>query len=296
MIKKIFITGFFCFISATSLLAADPQPNSIFSFESIPEWVSRVKVAMEGGSDIKPRYFLESVQPLSGSQDQDVVYFNHARISSSDYRTTYNMGVGARRVFKDKFLLGANIFYDFQDLHQHHRAGAGLEAFTDRGLEARLNTYFRISSPRLVNEVSGVQEYEKVANGLDWELGSPLPYLPFLKLYGGGNWYSFEKFRNKYGWKARLEYNPVKNSRLVFSVLDDNKRGSTDYRIEGAITLAFTSFNPRDIINDIKTSKQMFPKINLQEKTLERVVRDFDITVIKYNKNVNGLIIEGGKS
>lgn len=271
-------------------------PSSSEPQYTIPDWVKRTRFAIEAGSDIKPTYFVESVQPLLGTQNNSTVLFSHSRISSRDYRTTFNTGIGARRIFWEKYLLGINTFYDFQDLHQHHRAGVGFEAISDRGLEARLNTYFRVSDIRQVREDANAQYFEKVASGLDWELGSPLPYLPFLRLYGGGKWYSFEKFHNKVGWNMRLEYNPVKNSRLVFEMLDDNKRSRAAYHFEGAFTLAFTSFYPKDILRDIKSSSVLFPKIDLSERTLDRVVRDFDITVITFSKTKGGLVVEGGKT
>lgn len=283
-------------LASPGLLEHSSEQASSAEDSNLPEWIKRTRIGIEAGTKIKPIYFLESLQPLFGTEENETVLFNHARIASRDYRTVYNMGLGARRIFKDAYLLGANMFYDFQDLHQHHRAGVGVEAFTDKGMEARMNTYFRVSSIRLVHDDSSGQYFEKVANGLDWELGSPVPYLPSLKIYGGGYWYSFEKFRNKLGWSMRLEYNPIKNSRLIFKVLDDNKRKKESYRFEGALTLAFTSFHPRDILKDLKGSKEAFPKINLRNKVLERVVRDFDITVITHRKTKGGLIVEGGRT
>lgn len=94
----------------------------------------------------------------------------------------------------------------------------------------------------------------------------------------------------------RAEYNPVKYSRVVFEIRDDNKRDSNAYRLECAITLAFSSFHPRDILNDLKASKEAFPKINLKNKTLDRVVRDFDITVIETTKQRGGLVVEAGRT
>ena len=41
----------------------------------------------------------------------------------------------------------------------------------------------------------------------------------------------------------------------------------------------------------------MYPKIDLREKVLDRVVRDFDITVIKSTKSkATGLTVEGGRT
>ena len=88
----------------------------------------------------------------------------------------------------------------------------------------------------------------------------------------------------------------MKYSRLDFIILDDNKKNKVAYRFEGALTLSFTSFALRDILNDIKAAKEAFPKVNLSDKMLERVVRDFDITVITSTKTKGGLTVEGGKS
>ncbi len=279
-------------------IAKIPQVVSDSVSQDAPDWVKRTNVAIQAGTGQRPKYFLETIQPLFGTHEKgDKTLFTQFRLSEKSARPTYNIGFGLRKEF-ERFLFGVNWFYDYQDLHKHSRHGVGFEASTDRGLEARLNTYIGISGRHLVWDDQVNEYYEKVANGFDWEFGGPLPYLPFLKVYGGGNWYSFERFINKYGWKARFEYNPIKNSRIDFEVYDDNKiRDRLAYRFEGAITLAFTSFAPRDIIKDIRTSTEAFPKIKLKEKILERVVRDFDITVIKSTKSKStGLVIEGGRS
>ena len=274
----------------TALTATENKPD-------LPEWIKRTNFAIEAGTGQSPKYFLETIQPLLGTQEEDLVFFNQARISERSSSPTYNLGLGLRKILKNSWLLGINSFYDYQNLHKHSRAGVGFEAINDSGIESRVNTYIGISRKRLVGEDSANVYYEKTANGLDWELGAPLPYMPFLKIYGGGNWYNFEHFKNKYGWKLRLEYTPVKYSRVNFEILDDTKRKNAGYRFEGAITFAFTSFAPQDILNDLKGSKTAYPKINLRDKVLDRVVRDFDITVIKSTKiKATGLTVEGGKT
>ena len=275
----------------------EKEPKGEGSSVEIPEWVKRTNFAIEVGTGQKPKYFLETIQPLLGTQDKDIVFFNQSRISEKSSRPTYNLGLGLRKIFRNSYLLGINSFYDYQDLHKHSRGGVGFEVISDRGLESRINTYIRISNNRLVATDAANEYYEKVANGLDWELGAPLPYLPFLKVYGGGNWYNFEDFRNKYGWQMRMEYAPIKYSRLDFIMHHDNKTRDIDYRFEGALTLAFTSFDLRDIVKDIKGSTVAYPEIDLNDRVLDRVVRDFDITVIKETKvKATGLTIEGGRS
>ena len=303
--KKCIAISLVIIASFVSYLYADegvpPQKkssqDSTENRQEIPDWVKRTNFAIEAGTNQSPKYFFETVQPLLGTQEKDIVFFNQSRISEKSSRPTYNLGLGLRKIFNDSYLLGINSFYDYQDLHKHSRAGVGFEAMGNRGFEARINTYIRISGNHLVSQDSANEYYEKPANGFDWELGGPLPYLPFLKLYGGGNWYNFEHFFNKYGWQMRLEYIPIKYSRIDFIMLDDNKTRNVDYRFEGAITLAFTSFSLRDIINDIKGSTSAYPKIDLRDKVLDRVVRDFDITVIKSTKSkTTGLTVEGGRT
>ncbi|MCX5697525.1 MAG: inverse autotransporter beta domain-containing protein [Candidatus Omnitrophica bacterium] len=264
---------------------------------NIPDWIKRTNFNIQAGTDQRPRYFLETVQPLLGTQEKDIVIFNQLRISSSSERPTYNIGLGLRKIFAEKYLLGINSFYDYQDLHQHSRGGVGFEVITDKGFESRLNTYIRISGRRQIAEDSANIYYEKVANGFDWEEGIPLPYLPQLKVYGGGYWYNFEHFKNKYGWKSRLEYTPFKYSKINFEVFDDTKRTRMGYRIEGAISLAFTSFSLKDLKEDFISKQEAYPKVNLRDKVLDGVVRDFNITVITSTKaKGTGLTVEGGKS
>lgn len=285
-------------------LRAEPsqQENSQISpfgssDESIPEWLKRTNFAVAVESDQKPNYFLETIQPLFGTQYNDAVFFNQNRISSKNGRPTYNMGFGLRKIVNDRYLLGINSFYDYQDLHKHSRGGVGFDVMNDKGLEARMNAYIRISSKRLIREDAIYGYYEEVANGFDYELGMPVPFMPSLKVYGGGNWYDFDHFKNKYGWNGRLEFTPAKYSRINFEVFDDTKRDKMGCKLEGAISLAFTSFAISDIVKDIKGSATALPKIDLKEHKLDRVVRDFNITVIETKKNkTTGLTVEGGRT
>src|SRR3989338_4013659 len=259
MFKRIIIiigilSGFILNLSASEIIIPQDKkstPAAAENKQDIPDWVKRTNFGIEAGTGQRPKYFFETIQPLLGTQEEDLVFFNQSRISERSSRPVYNLGLGLRRVFSDKWLLGLNSFYDYQDLHKHSRGGVGFEAISDLGIESRINTYIGISRKRLVGEDSANEYFEKVANGFDWELGAPLPYLPFLKIYGGGNWYTF----------------------------------------------AFTSFSPKDLLNDFKGSKTAYPKVNLRDKALDRVVRDFDITVIKSTKSkATGLTVEGGRA
>lgn len=154
---------------------AKEESDKTFSFrdtDTIQEWVKRTNFAIEVGTDIKPKYFLETIQPVWKSEDEDLVFFNQSRISEREARPMYNVGFGLRKASSENYFFGINAFYDYQDLHRHSRGGAGLEAFTYEGLEARVNTYLRISKKYRVNENASNEYYEEVANGLDYECGN----------------------------------------------------------------------------------------------------------------------------
>ncbi len=283
--------------TSLSTINTKPAVNETANMCAAPEWLQRTSFSVEAASDEKPKYFMETIQPLFGTQGADVVIFNQSRVSQKDGRPTYNTGFGVRKIFDSKYLLGLNAFYDYQELHQHSRGGIGAEYMNDAGIEARVNSYIRISNARLVNEDTFNWYYEKVANGFDWEVGAPIPGIPLIKVYGGGEWYDFEHFKNKYGWKLRAEAKPTKVTRINVEAFDNTKRDTVGCKIEGSISLAFTSFDPKDILKDVfSLRKGSTDKVNLYEKTLDRVVRNFDITVIKSTTSkASGLTVEGGK-
>lgn len=263
---------------------------------SIPEWLKRTSYAIELENDEKLKYYFETVQPLWESGDECKVLFNHSRISLKDDRPTYNFGLGLRELFNEKLLLGGNIFYDYQDLHKHSRLGIGGEYIT-QGLEARLNTYWRIVNARIVSENDSEKTIEKVANGFDGEIGGPVPFFRILSVYGGGYWYHFDHFQNKYGWMARSELKPNNCTRLTLNLYNDTKRGGMSYSLEGAVNLKFTSFAWSDILADLGEMNKTYAKADLKEKMLDRVVRDFDITVVTTKENkTTGLTIEAGRN
>jgi hypothetical protein len=261
----------------------------LFSFgraeelDSTPEWLKRINLSFEYETDKHPILYFETVQPFYQTEDKINTFFYQPRVSLSAGDLTYNFGVGYRRLFSDNLLWGINVFGDYEDLHEHARAGAGLEVLTQR-LEARLNSYFGVTSKRVVEEGTSTI-YEKVADGLDFELGAPLPYLPWLKLYGSGFWYDFDKTSDRMGWKSRLEAELSDALILEFYTWDDNK-GEQEFGGKLECRLAFDSLS--DLIENFKLADEPFPRKDLSQSTLIPVERNFDIVVEKWSETQNG--------
>ncbi|MCX5693536.1 MAG: inverse autotransporter beta domain-containing protein [Candidatus Omnitrophica bacterium] len=259
----------------------------------IPDWLKRISYGVNIETDQKPRIYIETVQPLYQSVDKINTFFTHDRVSIQNDRGTYSAGLGYRRLlFNENLLAGVNTFFDYQDLHQHYRQGLGLEAIT-KTLEFRTNAYFGISPKRLVEETGATKVYERAVNGGDIEVGGPIPYLPWLKLFGSGYHYDFREFKDMNGWKARGEIKPFKFITINLETYDDNK-GEQEYRMDTRFTLAVDDFTPKSILSAFKLAKEPFPDVDLKERTLDRVERNFTIQVEKWSDNGNIVEIRRG--
>ena len=287
--KKI-ISNFILFaalvaISRTSLVLAeevkDPGANE-------PEWAKRLSYNIEVETDRVPIFYFETIQPLYQDIDETQTYFIQPRVSIKARDATYNLGTGYRKLISENWLLGANIFGDYQDDHGHGRVGIGGEALGKR-LEARINGYWGVTSPRKVEEADGViTTLERVIDGVDYELGAPLPYLPWLKLYGAGYWWNYKYAGDRVGWKSRLEATINKFSVVEFYMWDDNKG---EHEIGGKIGVKIPFDNWGDIRKTfIRLAEEPYPSKDLKEYNLIPVKRNFNIVVERWNETPSGKI------
>jgi len=237
---------------------------------------------------------LETVQPLYQTEDRTHTFFTHDRISVQDERGTYSFGLGYRRLLlNENLLVGINNFFDFQDLHKHYRTDVGLEAIT-KYLEFRTNSYFALSPKRLVAEDSVSQTYEKVVNGGDVELGGPIPYLPWWKIFGSYYRYDYRKFKDKQGWRLRSEIKPFKYITFNLETYDDNK-GKREYLMDTRFNLVFDSLTSKSILSAFGFNKEPFAEVDLKKRTLDRVERNFNIEVEKWRESGGAIFEVGGR-
>jgi len=264
--------------------------RSAFS-EETPEWVKRIELSTEYETDKKPTLYFQTVQPFHQSIDKTHTFFYQPRVSLRGERFTYNLGLGYRTLTDDNLLLGLNVFGDYEDLHEHGRAGMGLEVLGERA-EARINGYFGVTSKRVITDTGSSTTYERVADGVDVEFGKPLPALPWIKVYASGFFYNFSKFDDKRGWKTRVEAKLNDMLLLEFYTWDDNK-GDQEYGGRLSINIAFDSLS--DFKDAFKFSDEPFSAKALEKLTLAPVERDFDITVEKWTESA-GFVVEVGRN
>lgn len=120
------------------------------------------------------------VAPLSDINNTKNTIFTQGSIYfSDDNRETLNLGIGNRILLNDdKLLLGANAFFDYEPDYDHQRSSLGIEAKTSVG-EFTANKYFGMSDWQVGFE----SVEERASSGEDYEVGVPLPYLPWAYFY-----------------------------------------------------------------------------------------------------------------
>jgi len=291
-----FVFSVVCFFSARA--GDGDKPDTVTASgesdndsSNVPAWLQRTSYGMSIETDQKPRIYLETVQPLYQTDDKVNTVFTHSRVSIQDERGTYSTGLGYRRLISDKLLAGVNTFFDYQDLHRHSRQGAGLELLSQY-LELRANTYNHLSGRRTVDETPSSITYEKVVDGYDLELGGPVPYLPWLKLFGQYYYYDYKQAKNMAGNKIRAEIKPFKWVTCNLATYDDNK-GDREYVMDIRFSVAFDTFTAKSFLTAFKPTCDAFPTVDLKKHTLDRVERNFNIQVEKWKKTGNMTIAVG---
>ncbi|EES0759458.1 intimin-like inverse autotransporter SinH [Escherichia coli] len=108
--------------------------------------------------------------------NQSTVYFSQFSAQRKEERTIGNIGLGVRHNF-DKWLLGGNIFYDYDFTRGHRRLGLGTEAWTDY-LKFSGNYYHPLSEWKDLKDFDFY--LERPARGWDVRAEAWLPSYPQL--------------------------------------------------------------------------------------------------------------------
>ena len=165
------------------------------------------------------------------------------------FRTTQdhwgtNVGLGYRHYVPawDR-IFGINAYYDYDNSSTKlfRQWGMGLETY-GAGWDSRLNTYFPTSEESKLLQIDFVEGSQRFAGnqilfdqvrtlgtpmrGFDHELGVPLPgrVLERLDARAYAGWYHFqaqEVVDHVWGWKGRLQANPLPNVNVGLEVTND---------------------------------------------------------------------------
>lgn len=251
--------------------------------QQVPDWMERWEFGVNVEEDDGLDFFIDPLIPLYRHPDDERLLFLEPRWQFADETHLFNLGGGVREVVLDgQWLLGANMFYDYETSHSHYRLGWGLEALSAFA-ELRSNVYLGLSQRRLVEENAGGNTFEEAVNGYDLEAGIPVPYYSRLKLFGGFHWYNFEKFKNLYGWRIRAEYTPV-----PFIVIDGLLSNDTKSNVDWGMTVAFRiplgSNAKSPLRSPLMLDETPFPDSDARKQLFGLVERHHEIVVERYRE------------
>ncbi len=148
----------------------------------LEKYFPTVELWLGMGDPSQPNAGLLVVAPLSDPKDVKNTVFTQASVYYLDNRTTVNLGLGYRRLeWDNKLLLGVNGFYDHEFPYDHGRTSIGLEARTTVG-EVNFNQYWGVTGWKMGRN----SLEERALGGTDLEVGVPLPYMNWAKVYVRG--------------------------------------------------------------------------------------------------------------
>ncbi len=280
--------AFLLCLTCTSPLSANPIEEDLA--DALQNWEFGINI----GDEKTPLYFADLIFPLYRPDAEDRALFFEPRINHVLSETLFNAGLGYRQLFWDRtWMLGGNLFYDYDTHVSHYRVGTGLEAISNYA-ELRANGYFGLSLTREVDPGTSIDIVEKPVDGYDLEIGAPIPYYSRLKLFGGYEWYDFKKFKNREGWSVRAEYKPVPFVVLDL-ILSDNTKRNTGWTANFAFKPPIWDNVPQKIENPFKLDKVIFPEDNdMGSRLLNLVERHHEIVVEKYSSG-SGVNVEVGR-
>ena len=290
-ITMVLLASFFC---PPLLSAESPSPDPRPSATVVPEYLEHWEFGIDVNEDRGPRFFIDPIVPLYRSADNGQTVFLEPRLSYRNQEWLLNFGGGYRRLVANRaWMLGGNMFYDYESEYSHSRVGLGLEGLSSYA-EARTNVYIPTSGERTVEELAGGTTHERAVPGFDMELGVPVPYYSRVKIFGGFNWYDSPDFKQRYGWTLRTEYKPV-----PFIVIDGTVGDDTKTNVDWGLKVAFRiplGGNVESVDSPLRLDSTWFPKSDASVHVFDLVERHHEIVIQRARTSTTGLTVEAGRS
>ena len=245
---------------------------------------SKVRFSSQVSTEDRCAFYIDYIFPLYYSEDETtIVFFNPKKTYFSPYSEELNLGVGLRKIYMDKYILGVHLFYDKKhspNKEWHYQRGYGFE-FLSEPLDFRFNYYDPINDAREVNDgyefgqanLVYWKEYEEPLEGFDFEFGVPLiPKKLNTRIYAGGFFFDSKMGEDRNGFRVRTETN-INNWLSLDLAFNGISGGESEFIGGFRVTIPLELGKILDGRNFLKTRKKSY----IKERLFERVVRDIDI-------------------
>lgn len=259
--------------------------NQALRGDNAKDWMKRTDIQLSFQKNWKPLYAIETIQPLKETELSTV--FTQFRIANtSDIGTTANLGFGYRKMTASKTsMYGINTFYDYGFKEGHARVGGGLEYFNGFA-EFRTNVYHAVSGEKEVDRTNHI--FEKALSGYDAEIGYTMPKAQWAKLYLKGFCWDYKHADDVTGYRVASELQLTPRIGLEVGYIDE-KRKSGEMYAKLMYNLADKDFA---LFGGKKSTKDS-GVTTVENKRLDKVRRENDIRVERYQKDANGNVTPG---
>ena len=283
-----------------SALAASPQADNAATigqglaqtlkaelWKDAPEWLARTEVDLGWRSGEGGEFSLLTTQPLWQSHDKVHTFLFQASTESYQLydirRQAVNIGTGYRRLLLDnQLMVGVNSFGDYEVNYGHSRVSFGFESKYGP-LDLNFNRYVGIGGAEQVRGLT-----ERTMDGLDVELGTTAPYLPWLSVYGRYfEWYKEVGSQDTHGSAFSTEMNLLPNVGLIAGTEDDDRNERNNY-VKLRLRLAA---NGQPTLIDTPVSAKAWQPRDLTSHTLDKVRRENRIMTERSTTTGAGLTV-----
>ena len=198
----------------------------------------------------------------------------HTQEVNNDDRYMGNLGFGYRFLNTDQSMMfGINSFYDRDIKEDHSRVSFGLEAKSSL-LDFTLNKYIKTTNMLVVNSTE-----EQALSGLDYNISSQVPYMPWTVFnFQGYRWDNEKAKEDTKGKVYSLEMALLPSLQFDLSRDVSGVSGVDDTDI-AKLTYIYPPRENKPTLRDGFVSNVAFVKENMKEKLKEKVRRNNNIVI-----------------
>ena len=280
--KKILILILTFFISSavnadgiSGALDKTSEKISEYTIGLIPgEGVTEVSVEIR--EEDNPDFEILGVRDILSKENSNLFtqFSIHNNEVNGDNRYIGNLGLGYRFLNSDKSMMfGVNSFYDRDIQEGHSRASLGLEAKASI-LDFTLNKYQKTTNMKVVNG-----DEEQTLSGLDYNISSQVPYMPWTVFnFQGYRWENEKAVQDTKGrvYSLEMALNPSLQFDLSRDVSGVNGVDDTDI---AKLTFVYPPRENKPTLQDGLVANIAFEKKNMKDELKKKVRRNNNIVI-----------------
>ena len=234
------------------------------------------EVSVEIREEDNPDFEILGVRDILSKENSNLFtqFSIHNNEVNGDNRYIGNLGLGYRFLNSDKSMMfGVNSFYDRDIQEGHSRASLGLEAKASI-LDFTLNKYQKTTNMKVVNG-----DEEQTLSGLDYNISSQVPYIPWTVFnFQGYRWENEKAVQDTKGrvYSLEMALNPSLQFDLSRDVSGVNGVDDTDIV---KLTFVYPPRENKPTLQDGLVANIAFEKKNMKDELKEKVRRNNNIVI-----------------